>query len=282
LSGPRQTTAQAADRRAAGFDFAGAAALLTAAAARAGAAIMQHFRESPAVEIKDDRSPVTRADHDSEAIILEALARLAPEIRVVSEESCGDAAAPLPDRFFLVDPLDGTKEFIQQRSDFTVNIALIDQRRPCFGLVYAPARDLLAITVAAGEAIAAELSPNKSGAELARLKQRKLQARKPKHGLTALVSASHLDPETEAFLAKLNIVQRSGVGSSVKFLAIAEGEADVYPRFAPTMEWDTAAGQAILEAAGGAVVEPDGTPLRYGKVERGLRNPSFIAWGRKD
>jgi 3'(2'), 5'-bisphosphate nucleotidase len=282
LSGPRQTTAQAADRRAAGFDFAGAAALLIAAAARAGAAIMQHFRESPAVEIKDDRSPVTRADHDSEAIILEALARLAPEVRVVSEESCGDAAAPLPDRFFLVDPLDGTKEFIQQRSDFTVNIALIDQRRPCFGLVYAPARDLLAITVAAGEAIAAELSPNKSGAELARLKQRKLQARKPKHGLTALVSASHLDPETEAFLAKLNIVQRSGVGSSVKFLAIAEGEADVYPRFAPTMEWDTAAGQAILEAAGGAVVEPDGTPLRYGKVERGLRNPSFIAWGRKD
>jgi 3'(2'), 5'-bisphosphate nucleotidase len=100
--------------------------------------------------------------------------------------------------------------------------------------------------------------------------------------LTALVSASHLDPETEAFLAKLNIVQRSGVGSSVKFLAIAEGEADVYPRFAPTMEWDTAAGQAILEAAGGTVVEPDGTPLRYGKVERGLRNPSFIAWGRKD
>jgi 3'(2'), 5'-bisphosphate nucleotidase len=282
LSGPRQTTAQAADRRAAGFDFAGAAALLIAAAARAGAAIMQHFRESPAVEIKDDRSPVTRADHDSEAIILEALARLAPEVRVVSEESCGDAAAPLPDRFFLVDPLDGTKEFIQQRSDFTVNIALIDQRRPCFGLVYAPARDLLAITVAAGEAIAAELSPNKSGAELARLKQRKLQARKPKHGLTALVSASHLDPETEAFLAKLNIVQRSGVGSSVKFLAIAEGEADVYPRFAPTMEWDTAAGQAILEAAGGTVVEPDGTPLRYGKVERGLRNPSFIAWGRKD
>jgi 3'(2'), 5'-bisphosphate nucleotidase len=265
-----------------GFDFAGAAALLTDAAARAGAAIMQHLREGPAVEMKDDRSPVTRADHDSEAIILEALDRLAPEIRVVSEESCGDAAAPLPDRFFLVDPLDGTKEFIQKRSDFTVNIALIDKRRACFGLVYAPARDLFAVTLAAGEAIAAELPPNRSGAELGRLKQRKLQARKPKHGLTALVSASHLDPETEAFLAKLDIVERSGVGSSVKFLAIAEGEADVYPRFAPTMEWDTAAGQAILEAAGGAVIEPDGTPLRYGKVERALRNPSFIAWGRKD
>ena len=264
-----------------GLDFARAAALLTDAAARAGAAIMQHFSEGPAVEMKGDRSPVTRADHDSEAIILEALTRLSPEIRVVSEESCGDTAAPLPDRFFLVDPLDGTKEFIQKRSDFTVNIALIENNRPRFGLVYAPARALLAVTIADGEAIEAELAPDRSGAELGRLKQRRLAARKPNDGLTALVSASHLDPETEAFLAKLDIAERSGVGSSVKFLAIAKGEADVYPRLAPTMEWDTAAGQAILEAAGGAVVEPGGAPLRYGKIARGLRNPSFIAWGRK-
>ena len=263
-----------------GFDFTRAAVLLTDAAARAGAAIMQHFREAPTVELKDDRSPVTRADHDSEAIILQALAQLAPEIRAVSEESCGNATAPLPDRFFLVDPLDGTKEFIQKRSDFTVNIALIEAGCPCFGLVYAPARALLAVTVGDGEAIEAELAPDGSGAELERLKQRRLQARKPKGGLTALVSASHLDPETEAFLAKLDIAERSGVGSSVKFLAIAKGKADVYPRFAPTMEWDTAAGQAILEAAGGTVVEPDGSPLRYGKIARGLRNPSFIAWGR--
>ena len=99
-------------------------------------------------------------------------------------------------------------------------------------------------------------------------------------GLTALVSHSHLDAETEAFLAKLDIAERSGVGSSVKFLAIARGEADVYPRFGPTMEWDTAAGQAVLEAAGGSVVGSDGQPLGYGKTERGLRNPSFIAWGR--
>jgi 3'(2'), 5'-bisphosphate nucleotidase len=256
--------------------------LLTDAAARAGAAIMQHFHGAPAVEMKDDRSPVTRADHDSEAIILEALAGLAPKIRVVSEESCVDATVPLPDRFFLVDPLDGTKEFIQKRSDFTVNIALIETGRPRFGLVYAPARALLAVTLGEGQAIEAELAPDRSGAELGRLKQRKLQARKPQSGLTALVSASHLDPETEAFLAKLDIAERLGVGSSIKFLAIARGEADVYPRFAPTMEWDTAAGQAILEAAGGIVVEPNGAPLRYGKIGRGLRNPSFIAWGRKD
>jgi 3'(2'), 5'-bisphosphate nucleotidase len=243
---------------------------------------MEHFQAAPAVKIKGDSSPVTRADHDSEAILLEALNRLAPAIPVVSEESCGDPTASLPGRFFLVDPLDGTKEFIKKRSDFTVNIALIEQEHPRFGLVYAPARSLLALTVADGEAVEVKAQPSKSGAELDRLERRKLAVRTPpKTGLTALVSASHLDPETEAFLAKLAIAARSGLGSSVKFIAIAQGEADVYPRFAPTMEWDTAAGQAILEAAGGSVVEADGTPLCYGKIEQGLRNPSFIAWGRK-
>ena len=188
--------------------------------------------------------------------------------------------AELGDRFFLVDPLDGTKEFIKKRSDFTVNIALIEHGRPSFGLVYAPARSLLAVTVADGEAIEAALPPSASGADLAKLHQKKLKVRAadPK-GLTALVSLSHLDPETEAFLAKLKIAKRSGAGSAIKFLEIARGEADVYPRFGPTMEWDTAAGQAVLEAAGGRVVTTKGDPLRYGKTEAGLRNPSFIAWG---
>lgn len=244
---------------------------------------MAHFHEAPEIEIKDDNSPVTRADRDSEAIILDALAALAPDVRVVSEEACEGTIGPLPDRFFLVDPLDGTKEFIKKRSDFTVNIALIEDGRPRFGLVYAPARALLAVTTARGKAVEAELPPNASGADLSRLDQKVLHARPPnKEGLTALVSLSHLDPETEAFLGKLKIVERSGVGSSVKFLAIAKGEADVYPRFAPTMEWDTAAGQAVLEAAGGVVVDANGEPIRYGKAELGLRNPSFIAWGLKD
>jgi 3'(2'), 5'-bisphosphate nucleotidase len=283
LSAPTETTAQAGDKRSAGFDFARAATALTDTACRAGAAIMAHYRGATAVEIKGDMSPVTRADHDSEAIILEALARLAPDIRVVSEESCGTNIGLLPDRFFLVDPLDGTKEFIKKRSDFTVNIALIEHGLPRFGLVYAPARALLALTPAEGEAVEAELPPDAAGTDLGRLEQKKLHVRPASQdGLTALVSASHLDPDTEAFLAKLKIAERSGVGSSVKFLAIAKGEADVYPRFAPTMEWDTAAGQAVLEAAGGAVVDADGAPLRYGKTERHLRNPSFIAWGRRE
>ena len=262
------------------FDFARAAALLTDAAARAGAAIMAHYLKAAPVELKGDMSPVTRADRDSEAIILEALGRLAPDIEVVSEESCAETFAPLPERFFLVDPLDGTKEFIKKRSDFTVNIALIERGRPRFGLVYAPARSLLAMTIAGGKAVEAELPPNESGAELSKLKQTPLRARRaPEAGLTALVSLSHLDPETEAFLGKLNIAERSAAGSSVKFVAIAKGEADLYPRFGPTMEWDTAAGQAVLEAAGGTVIEPNGTQLGYGKTQLGLRNPSFIASG---
>ncbi len=281
MSPPSETTAPAKDKAADGFDFSRAASVLTDAAARAGAAIMRHYRGVTEVELKGDKSPVTRADHDSEAIVLAALARLAPEVKVISEETFRGTQGPLPRRFFLVDPLDGTKEFIQRRNDFTVNIALIEDKRPRFGLVYAPARALLALTSEEGKAVEAELSSNDVGAELGRLRQKPLQARPvPDAGLTALVSHSHLDPETEAFLAKLDIAERSGVGSSVKFLAIARGKADVYPRFGPTMEWDTAAGQAVLEAAGGKVVGIDGQPLRYGKTELGLRNPSFIAWGR--
>ena len=283
MSGPTQTTTQttapADEPGAGGFDFSRAAAVLTDAASKAGAAIMAHFNAATEVKLKGDNSPVTQADQQSEAVILAALARLAPGIEVVSEESCGTIGA-LPRRFFLVDPLDGTKEFIQRRSDFTVNVALIEDGRPSFGLVYAPARALLAVTVADGNAVSAELHPSASGADFSQLRLSTLRARVPDpQGLTALVSLSHLDPETEAYLAKLNIAGRSSVGSSVKFVALARGEADIYPRFGPTMEWDTAAGQAVLEAAGGRVVTLSGEPLRYGKTEAGLRNPSFVAWG---
>jgi 3'(2'), 5'-bisphosphate nucleotidase len=263
-----------------GLDFARAARELTAAAARAGAAIMRHYREGAAVELKADLSPVTSADHESQAIILEALRHLAPDTPVVSEEDAADRKAPLPSQFFLVDPLDGTKEFINKRTDFTVNIALVDDGRPVFGLVFAPARALLALTTERGRAAMARLKPDERGADLAKLDWRPLRVRQPSSaGLVAVVSRSHLDPATEDFLAKLPIAGQSSAGSSLKFIELAQGDADVYPRFGPTMEWDTAAGHAVLDAAGGRVVGADGKPLRYGKVEVGLRNPSFIAWG---
>lgn len=262
------------------FDFAGAAAVLTDAAARAGAAIMRRYREGHEVALKDDASPVTSADKDSETIMLAALRRLHPDIPVVSEEEAGDRKAALGPRFFLVDPLDGTKEFINKRSDFTVNVALIVDGTPRFGLVYAPARALLAVTLSDGVAVEAELEPSKQGAELAKLDCRPLRVRVPgPEGLVAVVSHSHLDGATEYFLSKHRIAKRSSAGSSLKFLLVARGEADVYPRFGPTMEWDTAAGQAVLVAAGGSVVDADGTPLSYGKTAAGLLNPSFIAWG---
>jgi 3'(2'), 5'-bisphosphate nucleotidase len=279
LSAPRHTTAPATDIEG-DFDWARAAHALTDAAAKAGAAIMAHYGGTE-VERKDDDSPVTKADRDSETILLDALKALAPSIPVVSEETAGDRAAPLPPRFFLVDPLDGTKEFIKKRNDFTVNVALIEQGYPCFGLVYAPARSLLAVTIADGVAIEAELPPSADGAALGALEQKRLHARDgDPSGLTALVSLSHLDPETEEFLTGFNIAERTSAGSSVKFLEIARGRADVYPRFGPTMEWDTAAGQAVLEASGGRVVDAGGARFRYGKTQNGLRNSGFIAWGR--
>jgi len=263
------------------FDLARAAEVLTDAAAKAGAAIMVHYAGPTEVELKDDASPVTQADRDAETVLLKALKELAPNIHIVSEETAADRTAPLGSRFFLVDPLDGTKEFIKRRSDFTVNVALIEDGYPRFGIVYAPARSLLAVTTADGVAIEAELAPNAAGADLSALNQTRLHVRTgDRNGLTALVSLSHLDAETEKFLDALNIAERTGAGSSVKFLEIARGNADVYPRFGPTMEWDTAAGQAVLEAAGGRVLDADGARFRYGKTANGLLNPSFVAWSR--
>ena len=280
MSAPKRTTtptvAEPVD-----FDLAHAANVLTDAVAKAGAAIMAHYAGPTDVDFKDDASPVTQADRDAEIVLLEALEALAPDIHIVSEETAADRTAPLGSRFFLVDPLDGTKEFIKKRSDFTVNVALIEDGFPRFGIVYAPARSLLAVTTADGVAMEAELAPDASGADLSSLKQTRLHVRAgDRSALTALVSLSHLDPETEKFLDALNIAERTGAGSSVKFLEIARGNADVYPRFGPTMEWDTAAGQAVLEAAGGRVLDADGARFRYGKTKKGLLNPSFVAWSR--
>ncbi|MDJ0512941.1 MAG: 3'(2'),5'-bisphosphate nucleotidase CysQ [Methyloceanibacter sp.] len=280
MSAPKHTTA-ALDEPATVFDLRTAAQALTDAAARAGAAIMRHCDGAREVEYKDDSSPVTQADRDANEILEAALREFAPSIPVVSEETAADRKAPLGRTFFLVDPLDGTKEFIKRRSDFTVNVALIDDGFPCFGLVYAPARALLAVTIADGVAIEATMAPSATGADLNTLEHKRLHARAADpDAVTALVSLSHLDGKTEEFLEGYQVAERSGAGSSIKFLEIARGNADLYPRLAPTMEWDTAAGQAVLEAAGGHVVDTKGTRFAYGKTDAGLKNAHFVAWGR--
>lgn len=280
MSAPRHTTAALAEPTTV-FDLRAAALALTDAAAKAGAAIMAHYGATDGIDHKEDDSPVTQADRDANDILEAALRDFAPNIPIVSEETASDRKAKLGRTFFLVDPLDGTKEFIKKRSDFTVNVALIDDGFPCFGLVYAPARDLLAVTIADGVAIEAAMPPDAAGADLNALSHKRLHARAADpEAITALVSLSHLDGKTEDFLNGFSIAERSGAGSSVKFLEIARGNADLYPRLAPTMEWDTAAGQAVLEAAGGHVVDMRGTRFAYGKVDAGLKNTNFVAWGR--
>jgi len=256
------------------------ASRLIQSAHRAGRAIMSYYGDAR-VELKADRSPVTAADREADAIIVESLKRIAPDIPVISEESSPTGDIESETRFFLVDPLDGTKEFIHQREEFTVNIALIEDRAPCFGLVYAPAASKLYVTLARDRAVMARLDATEPAPDFAALDFTPIATRPPPaQGLTAAVSRSHLDAETESFLADNTIVQTHASGSSLKFCCLAQGQADVYPRFGRTMEWDTAAGHAVLSAAGGTVLNIDGTAFVYGKRDENFANPGFIAWGR--
>jgi len=247
---------------------------MIAAAVEAGRAECEIYAGAFKVHHKQDASPVTAADHAAEAIILEHLARLAPGVPVIAEEEAAAGRIPeVADEFFLVDPLDGTKEFIAKRGEFTVNIALIRNGLPVLGVVFAPANGkLFAGDVAAGQAFRSAQKPDPS--QLAERSAIKVRQPPPK-GLTAVASRSHSNRETEAYLARSNVVDTVSVGSSLKFCLVAAGEADLYPRLGPTMEWDTAAGHAVLAAAGGKVLTLQGAPLRYGKPE--FRNPSFIA-----
>ena len=257
-------------------DPAARAALLegmTVAALEAGAAIWTIFQEGFEVLEKADTSPVTAADTAAEAVILRRLAALARLVPVVAEEEAAAGRIPdVSDRFFLVDPLDGTKEFIKRGTDFTVNIALIEDRTPTMGVVYAPARDqLFAGDVALGAAWMATAVPGapETGPRTP-MRVRPLGA-----SLAAVASKSHDTPETEAYLKACGVAERVSIGSSLKFCLVAKGEADLYPRPAPTCEWDTGAGHAVLLAAGGRVFGPDGAPLRYGKPR--FFNPGFVA-----
>lgn len=251
----------------------------TQAAIEAGQAIWTIFQDEVAFTVKADASPVTVADTAAEAIILEALARLLPDIPVVAEEEV--AAGRMPEvgmRFILVDPLDGTKEFIKRGTDFTVNIALVENGAPTLGVVYAPARSrLYAGDVATGIAFAFDVDPI-AGAP--RSEPAPLKVRPLGDTLAAVASKSHDTPETEAYLKACGVTDRVSVGSSLKFCLVAAGEADLYPRAGPTCEWDTGAGHAVLVAAGGRVLDLSGAPLAYGKPR--FFNRGFVAAGPFD
>lgn len=243
-------------------------------ALQGGEIVWDHFNGHIAVEKKADESPVTAADRAAEAAILAGLAEAAADIPVVAEEEAAAGRVPgIGERFFLVDPLDGTKEFIQRGTDFTVNIGLIERGVPTLGVVYAPARSTMYWgDVAYNDARRADQPPHG-----ARGRVESITVRKPAVPLCAVASKSHNTPETEAWLTAAGVGSRVSIGSSLKFVLVAGGEADVYPRPAPTMEWDTAAGDAVLRAAGGRVFDPDGGPLMYGKPR--FFNPGFIATG---
>lgn len=250
---------------------------MSALALEAGAAALEIYESDFAVDAKNDASPVTEADRLGEEIILRGLARVAPHIPTLAEEAASEGQIPALGReFFLVDPLDGTKEFVTKTGEFTVNIALVRDGRPALGVVYAPAIGKLYAGAAGKGATLALVADGRAGAP------HPIEARKvPERALVAVASRSHRGPETDAFLSTLDIADFAAAGSSLKFCLIAEGLADVYPRLGRTMEWDTGAGQAVLEAAGGRVlVFNKEDPLRYGKKDRGFDNPHFIAWGR--
>ncbi len=251
---------------------------------QAGREIMAHYRRGVSATKKADNSPVTEADRAAEALILTQLEKLAPGIPVLAEEKAASGDVPdlsAKDTFFLVDPLDGTKEFLRRNGEFTVNIALVERAMPRFGLVYAPALGRLYVTEAEGKAVMAEVSPDAPALDWTTCPKKILKTRKaPEDGLAVVASRSHMTPETEAFLAQFPVAHLRSAGSSLKFCLVAAGEADLYPRFGRTMEWDTAAGHAIVLAAGGVVLTQDGAPLTYGKADRGYDNPPFIVWGQ--
>ena len=231
---------------------------------------MSFYREGAAVRIKDDGSPVTEADRAADSLIVAGLRAAAPQIPVISEESAAAAGgAPAGGRFWLVDPLDGTREFIARTGEFTVNIALIEGGRPVLGVLHAPALGETYVADGLGQAVRfmGDGAPQTITARPV-----------PDAGPAVIASRSHLDTETEAYIAALRPARSTAAGSALKFGLLARGAADLYPRLGRTMEWDTAAGQAVLSAAGGQVRDLGGGALGYGKP--GFVNPPFVANGK--
>ena len=249
-------------------------------ALEAGREVMRVFHEGCAVDSKADSSPVTEADRESEKIILAGLRAAYPDIPCVAEEevAAGIATPDLDGAFFLIDPLDGTKEFVNRRTDFTVNIALVRHGVPEVGVVFAPCTGRF-FSGRPGKAEALEVDADYRVAG-----RRPITVRAGGTPLAVVASRSHNTPETDAFIRDLGAAEIVSVGSSLKFCLLAAAEADVYPRFGRTMEWDTAAGDAVLRAAGGMTRTLDGEPLVYGKRNQAsdadFANPHFIATGK--
>ncbi|MEY3552943.1 MAG: hypothetical protein RL735_1291 [Pseudomonadota bacterium] len=247
------------------------------AAVEAGGVIMDVYARGPKMRAKADASPVCEADERSEALILDHLAVACPNIPVVAEESFSQGRVPdLTGDFILVDPLDGTREFAKGNGEFTVNIALIRDGSPVCGALYAPAIERL--WIAADRARTCKIAPRGIVPDLASMQE--VHVRRAQEGAPlAIVSRSHLNEPTKALMERLGAHDMRQAGSAIKFCLMAEGEADVYPRIGPTMEWDIAAGDAVLRAAGGMVTTLDGQPLRYGRRDAGFASPDFVAFG---
>lgn len=241
------------------------------AALVAGEEILRIYHSDFTVRAKGDASPVTDADERAEAIILDVLAKVTPDIPVVAEESvsAGHRPGALGREFWLVDPLDGTREFIERNDEFTVNIALVRDGVPTLGVVYAPVlRHMYGAT-----------GPGDAWIERDNAPRVPISIRPaPSEGLTVVVSRHHMDQSTEDFLKDFKVKDQKAAGSSLKFCLVAEGAADLYPRFGPTCEWDTAAGDAVVRGAGGTVTNLHGEPLRYGNPP--FKNPGFVVRGK--
>jgi 3'(2'), 5'-bisphosphate nucleotidase len=248
---------------------------LTAIVARAAAVIRNAPPDTVMHRLKPDSSPVTAADEASEAVILEGLSRLLPGVPVIAEESVGSMSPrAIRASFVVVDPLDGTREFLAGTDEFTVNLGIVTAGTPIAGIVASPMRELVWRGVASHGAERMRLLAD--GAD----RPQAIRTRRwPAQGAIAAVSRSHFDAATDALLARLAPVTRNPSGSAIKFCYVAEGSADIYPRLATTCEWDVAAGHALVAAAGGVIATPQGEPLRYGRVAENYRVPAFIAWG---
>jgi 3'(2'), 5'-bisphosphate nucleotidase len=246
---------------------------LTASLVRASAAILAVTPATLATRLKPDQSPVTAADEASEATILRDLSRLLPGVPVMSEEAAGGGRTAVGRDFLLVDPLDGTREFIGGRPEYTVNLAIVRDRTPIVGLIAAPALGVVWRGVVGRGAERLRVSDGAAVAPAA------IRTRRAPDRLVAALSRSHLDAATASLAERLPIAERMAYGSALKFCRIAEGSADVYPRLSPTSEWDVAAGHALITAAGGIVTTPAGEALVYGNVDQDLLIPGFLAWG---